>query len=90
MKKPVIYYQYDKEEFFQKHYKIPNPMSYFDYKENGFGDVVNSKENLIKAMKCLVKRDFIIEDKYEERINAFFELHDKNNCKRIFDAIMER
>ena len=25
---------------------------------------------------------------YEERINSFFEFHDKNNCERVYKAII--
>ncbi|ECP8867081.1 capsular biosynthesis protein, partial [Campylobacter jejuni] len=43
LKKPVIYYQFDKDEFFAKH---TVQKKYFDYKKDKFGKVFTNKVNI--------------------------------------------
>lgn len=90
MYKPVIYYQYDVEEFRAKHYySVGENDSYFDFYKDGFGDVVNKEEQVINKIKYYVKNNFAIEKKYKDRINNFFVLHDNKNCDRIYQSIMK-
>jgi len=84
MEKPLIYYQFDKYKFFYEHYK----KGYFDYEKHGFGPVCMKEEELIETITHYFKNGFKLEDKYLERINQFFELRDKNNCERIYKAII--
>lgn len=83
MKKPCIYYQFDQNEFFTQHYK----KGYFDYSENGFGAVPETFEDLLCAINKSIEADFVPDAIYAERMNGFFELHDNQNCKRIYEAI---
>lgn len=83
MKKPCIYYQFDKSEFYSLHYKH----GYFDCSKNGFGEVVSDISMLLEAIKGSVNRNFALEMCYAERLDNFFELHDTCNCKRIFELI---
>ena len=80
MKKPIIYYQFDKEEYYLNHYQE----GYFDYGRDGFGPIINTISELVVE----IKDNISIKDEYKERINIFFELHDKNNCKRCYDEII--
>lgn len=82
MKKPVLYYQFDSEEYYEKHYS----RGYFDYSLHGFGPVMSTEINLLKHLEHYIKTKKI-EDFYKERIKSFFELYDTNNSKRIFEAI---
>lgn len=82
MKKPIIYYQFDKDKYNNQHYN----KGYFDYKKDGFGVVVESINSLIFELKIL--RDNKYESLYINRINKFFELLDKNNCKRNYEEIV--
>ena len=81
MKKPVIYFQFDYKEYREKQYQD----GYFDYKKNGFGPVVENTEALTK--KFIAINENGIENKYIERMDTFFELKDKNNCKRIYELL---
>ena len=83
MKKPSIYYQFDSNTFFAKHYK----KGYFDYSENGFGDVALSVEELLLSLKGNIDLDFVPNMRYLERMNSFFELYDDCNCERIYQLI---
>ncbi|HDX3736783.1 TPA: CDP-glycerol glycerophosphotransferase family protein, partial [Campylobacter jejuni] len=48
LKKPVIYYQFDKDELFTKH---TYTQGYFDYNKDGFGIVVLDIDNLLYELK---------------------------------------
>jgi len=80
---PMIYYQFDENEYRSK--QLDN--GFFDYKKEGFGEVVNKKEDIIKLLKKYIENDFKVEDKYLKRMNLFFERKDKENSKRILDEI---
>lgn len=80
LRKPVIYAQFDKEEFFETH---TYTKGYFSYEEDGFGPVVYNYEDTINT---IINQDYT-DKKYEDRINKFFEFNDKNNSKRVYDKI---
>lgn len=81
MRKPVIYYQFDKEEYFNKHYQ----KGYFDYERDGFGKVAISEEVLVSVLVDILgnKGEF----RYISRAKAFFPLYDNENCKRHYNEI---
>ncbi|MBZ7993856.1 CDP-glycerol glycerophosphotransferase family protein, partial [Campylobacter sp. RM9333] len=84
--KPVIYYQFDKDEFFANH---TYAQGYFEYERDGFGAVVETEGSLIKELENLFKLDFNIEQKYQERINNTFVFKDSKNCERIYQEIIK-
>ena len=80
MKKPVIYYQFDSDKYYNNHYT----KGYFDYEKYGFGPVVDNLNELI----CKLKEYVDIENKsYLSRIEKFFLLHDLDNSYRIYEEI---
>lgn len=83
MGKPVVYYQFDKEEFFEKQYKHSD----FDAEINGFGPVAYSCENVVKSLTALYNNSFEMEEKYYNRMRDIYRLYDNNNCKRVTEAI---
>ncbi len=85
MRKPIIFYQFDKEEFFSKHVE----RGYFDFENDGFGKVFNKEEDVIDKIIDYIENDFKIEQKYLKKMKSFFELHDNNNCERIYKAILD-
>ncbi|WP_036608554.1 CDP-glycerol glycerophosphotransferase family protein [Oribacterium sp. P6A1] len=84
MNKPVLYYQFDYEEVFQKHVGH----GYFDYRQMGFGECVDEETELLTYIEQYVSYGFQIKQKYYERIKGFFPLHDTNNCERIYREII--
>lgn len=86
MRKPLIYYQFDENEFYDKHYQ----RSYFNHRENGFGEVVNNEQNLTSSIIKLMDCNYKLDEMYLKRINYFFTLYDSNNSKRIFDSIINK
>ena len=83
MEKPVIYYQFDMDEFRKFHYKE----GYFSYEQHGFGPVVKTEEALMEALTASVLNDFRMEEEYHNRLDAFFTRRDENNCERTFQSI---
>lgn len=88
MYKPIIYYQYDAEQFYKKHINIDFNTSYFDFKRDGYGEIVDDEDNLIENIKRYIDNDFKMESDYKKRVTNSFVLHDKNNCKRIYEQIL--
>lgn len=84
LKKPVIYTQWDKEEFYAEH---TYDEGYWDYKEDGFGPVCESYEETVAEIIEAVNNNCVIDEKYEERINKFYDAFDGKNCQRVYEAI---
>ena len=86
LRKPVLYYQFDKDVFFASHtYKE----GYFSYEENGFGDVIDNKDDLINAIIECVKGGCQLSPKYKQRIDDFLIFNDNKNCGRVVEAIKD-
>lgn len=86
MKKPVIYYQFDKEEFFSKQYKPGD----FEAESDGFGSVVYEKEHLLNEIVEVYKNDFKMSELYYDRMRAFYQIYDDRNCERVYQEIYQR
>lgn len=85
MNKPVIYYQFDRDEFIQNHLK----QGYFSYLKDGFGKVIFDEDNLVNKMISYSIMDYRLEKFYQKRIDCFFDLRDQNNNFRIYQTIKE-
>lgn len=81
MMKPIIYFQFDYEEYRKKQYQN----GYFDYKRDGFGPVTYNVNDTINKFIDIINNN--LNHKYTKRMSDFFELKDKNNCERIYSAI---
>lgn len=82
LKKPLIYYQYGNDY----HYDAEN--GYFNYKNNGFGPVEDSEDELINKVISYIDNDCEMEDIYKNRVDEFFKYHDQNNSKRCYEWIL--
>lgn len=85
MNKPILYYQFDEEEFRSKHLA----KGYFDYRDDGFGKVITNKKELIDELINLIKNDYVDDKLYQKRRKDFFEIRDNKNCERIYKVIKE-
>ena len=81
MKKPLVYYQKVPDDKYNK--------GYFDYVEDGFGEVILDEENLIDTIESYFNNGFEMKDKYVKRVDESFNIRDNNNSQRIFDAIID-
>ena len=85
MRKPMIYYQYDEAEYRADHYA----KGYFDCISDGFGKLAVTEEEVIGELEHILENGAVPEDKYLQRMNAFFKFNDTDNCKRNFEAILK-
>lgn len=86
MHKPVVYYQFDFDEFEEKQYASGDS---FSYDANGFGRRFFDEGSVIEELKQLYENNFKMPEVYVKRADVFFKYHDANNCSRIFDAIIK-
>ena len=83
MEKPVIYYQFDQEEFRKFHYQE----GYFSYEEHGFGPVVLTEEALVDAVYACAAQGFRMQPEYQTRLDAFYSIRDEKNCERTYQVL---
>lgn len=87
LRKPVMYTQFDAEEFFAGEHVYTK--GYFDYERDGFGEVTRDLESTVDCIIEYMKNGCQLKDKYRERIDGFFAFDDQNNCQRVYERIME-
>ena len=85
MEKPVLYYQFDEEEYRSKHYRN----GYYDYHVDGFGPVFNNEDKVVEYLEYILDSDCIMEQKYVNQVNQFFTIRDAHNCQRNYNAILD-
>jgi CDP-glycerol glycerophosphotransferase (TagB/SpsB family) len=85
MYKPVLYYQFDKEEYYRGHYLHSEVYS---MEEDGLGSVVCSEHQLMEELRLLLEDRFVMPSKYRKRVDDFFTYHDNKNCERIYKAVI--
>ena len=83
MEKPVIYYQFDMEEFRKFHYQ----KGYFSYEKHGFGPVIQAEEALVDAISDCVGNGFRMQKEYRDRLDAFYSVRDELNCERTYQIL---
>lgn len=81
LKKPIIYYHEGNDYHYNE--------GYFDYETMGFGPVVKSEEELLNSINDYIDKECVMEDSYKKRVDDFFKYTDRNNCKRIYEWILE-
>ena len=85
LKKPVIYCQFDRKEFFRSHtYKE----GYFDYEKMGFGEIAETAREFYKVIFDYMEHGCEEKDVYGERVNDFYTYLDQKCCERIYERVM--
>ena len=86
LKKPVIYTQFDRDEFFTQH---TYTQGYFSYEDDGFGPVCYNYDDTVNEIIKMIENDCKMEEKYLQRVENFYQYHDRNNCKRVYEEILK-
>jgi len=86
LKRPVVYWQFDEEEFFSGAHSYQK--GYFDYRRDGFGPVCTEKQEVLTAMADLLARDCQPSDEYAKRMHNTFAWRDGQCCERVLQAIL--
>ncbi len=87
LRKPVLYYQQDVDEFFSG--KHTYDKGYFDYERDGFGEVEYTTENLINRIIEYMQSGCQLKEVYKDRIEKTFPYNDKENCRRVYEEIVK-
>ena len=82
MHKPVLFYQFDFELFYSKHYQ----KGYLS--ENCFGDVAKDLGSVISLVEKILENNCLLQEKQKEVVSKLFALNDSKNCERVFDSII--
>ena len=87
LKKPVIYTQFDKEQFFSGEHVCRK--GYFDYERDGFGEVEYDLDSTVDRIIEYMENGCKMKEVYKKRVDEFFAFNDKNNCERLYQRITE-
>ena len=82
--KPVIFYQFDLEDYYQLH------GSYLNMRKDLFGPQVEELSDLFTELEKAVAGGFVLEPQYETLRKSYYKYIDDDNSKRICEAIMEK
>lgn len=85
LRKPVIYCQSDREEFFSGEHIYSR--GYFDYDRDGFGEVTFSVQETVEQIISYMETGCTLKEKYRQRIEQCYGFHDKKCCKRVYQKI---
>lgn len=86
MKKPILYYHFDYNEYRKGHYKE----GYFQYDRDGFGKICDNERVLVQNIIGALQNDFRMEGIYLQKISKFFSYNDNHNSQRIYDEIIKK
>ena len=84
MKKPMVYYQFDAEEFSEKQYA---ESEYFTYKDQGFGPIATTLKEVEKELLEACRNEFAMKPEYERRTEAFFEYFGHQHCEKTYELV---
>jgi hypothetical protein len=84
MNKPVLYYQFDQNEFYQSRGGF-----FADPNTELPGKTVTTRDDLFRELRDVICRGWQMAPEVERRISNFFTYRDANNCQRVYEAITE-
>ena len=84
MKKPVIFYQFDAEQFRKYHYEE----GWFHYNASKLGRICTTSESVTDTLNTIIDAGYQVDEAFLGEHGRFFELYDQNNSQRIYDAIL--
>lgn len=87
LRKPVLYYQADSEEFFSGAHTYSK--GYFEYERDGFGEVEYDVNSMAERIIEYLENGCVLKEKYVKRINDTFPFDDNKNCQRVYEAIQQ-
>lgn len=84
--KPVIYFQFDFDEFYSGNHTYIK--GNYDFSSMGFGRIVTTIDDLSFELTNILKKSSDM-DIYKSRTSNFFCYNDQKNCERIYNKIIE-
>ncbi len=90
LKKPVVYAQFDYDEFYLsgKHISAPG---YFSFEEDGFGPVVKTVDAVVDEIAKEIGRSFAMDETYAKRVDDFFfrPPEGTTHCELVLNEILK-
>ncbi|MGM9987717.1 MAG: glycosyltransferase [Bacillaceae bacterium] len=83
MKKPVIFYQFDYDDFYSKHYN-EGPIN---HKKELFGAVCEEEEDVISSIEKLLSTSVEMSPSEEDLTNRYMSRTNKQHCEMIYEQI---
>lgn len=84
LRKPVVYAQGDRDEFFAGHLYS---QGYFSYDDDGFGPVTRTVDELVEELVSLILDGCEMDDLFRRRVDDFFAFEGGGNSERVVAAI---
>lgn len=81
MRKPIIFYPFDKAEFDIRHYG----KNYDDVTE--FGEIESTAKDVSSKIIEYLAADCCISERHKKKADEVFHYHDAYNCQRIYEAV---
>jgi CDP-glycerol glycerophosphotransferase (TagB/SpsB family) len=83
MGKPFISYQFDYEKFINSR----KDKAFIDFKKDLPGYIIENENQLIETIFNIDKNNYQVNKEHTIKLKDYFYYNDKNNCKRVFEAI---
>jgi CDP-glycerol glycerophosphotransferase (TagB/SpsB family) len=58
------------------------------YETMGFGPVAHEHDQVVETLCEFMRTDCAMPEEYLRRANDFFPFDDRDNCKRIYEAVL--
>lgn len=84
LEKPCIFFQFDKKDFFEKHYKE----GLFKFETMAPGPICITDDEVVSQILNHAARKMKMNDKYRSRLDKIYLFNDKFNCHRIIKEII--
>lgn len=81
MRKPLVYLHHDD---IPQHYEEGT----FHYDTMAFGEICRNNDELIDTLIEYMKNDCVMKEEFKRRADDFFEFDDHENCKRIYEVMI--
>lgn len=85
LRKPIVYAQFDNEEFYAGHLYSKG---YFSYEEDGFGPVCDNLDSTVDAIVAALESGCEMAPEYRRRVDEFFFVPDRSRCEIVCDAVL--
>lgn len=83
MKKPVIFYQFDEEEYRKRHYE----QGWFDYHHNPFANSYPDCFSVLEELERYILTDYRVPELFVEGHTKEFRYFDRRNSERVYEAL---
>jgi len=80
LKKPIVYAHFAESTKYEE--------TYWTYTHDGYGNICSNLCELISEVQRLLEADSLMPEVFQSRVASFYSHFDSDNCKRVYNAIM--